>query len=150
MANLNEITEEESSSGTTQTTQSNTEKLEKYINDKCNEYQDDRFYDESLWLRLQEDFEKWTDEEIATVRRSSLNRLRDIVRLRGVWVAPSRDVRHDIIQVIRQEDRVVWTDEEIFEYATTAEDIKSPYLRRRLQLRDQGKLDARPTSPRPT
>jgi len=132
MANLNNQEEAESSSSTT----SNTQRLEQYITDKRMEYLNGMFDDETLWMRLQEDFEEWTDEQLATVRKSSLNGLRYVLRLRGVWVATSRDVTGDLIHVIRQEERTQWTDAEIFEFASTTNQIKSPYLNRRQQLRD--------------
>jgi hypothetical protein len=103
--NARERDQEESSGSNTGG--GNTQEAEAYVSKKCIEYRRGEYVDEAMFYRLQEDFEEWSDNQLATIQKSTLYKLRDVVRLYSVYVTLSRDVKQDIIQTVRQEERVI-------------------------------------------
>jgi hypothetical protein len=67
------------------------------VSKKCIKYRRGKYIDKAMFYRLQEDFKEWSENQLATVQKSTLYKLRDVVRLCGVYVTLSKDVKQDII-----------------------------------------------------
>ena len=82
----------------------NREDIDEYAERLCGSYEKGRYLDEALFFRIQEDFEEWSDTEIATIRRSTLRSIVDTARLCSVYIPSTRDIKQEFIRLVRSEE----------------------------------------------
>ena len=70
----------------------------------CDGYKKGKYVDEAMFYRVQEDFKEYTDEDLVLIRRSSIHRLRDVIRSCSVYIPKSRDLRRDLIHLVRSDE----------------------------------------------
>jgi hypothetical protein len=130
--------------------------LDQYISNKIEEYLASSDDDEVLWSGYQEDFEKWTEVYFKTVKRNLASKLRQVLRLRGVWVqtnSKKATMAKALMDTAQEEERSEWSDFEIvqfFDSGSEGQEITSHLLNFRLKkYKEQGTATSADTRPTP-
>ena len=80
----------------------------------CKFYKKGEYLDEALFDRIQEDFQEWSDTDIATIRKSTLQRIVATVQLYRVYILSTRDVKQEFIRTVRsEEESPEWLKDEL-------------------------------------
>ncbi|KAK2035926.1 hypothetical protein LZ31DRAFT_601699 [Colletotrichum somersetense] len=68
-----------------------------------------------VWSRAQEDFFDWSIDDFELLHRDVVNKLRDCLVERGVWIDRRKNasIARRIYETTYKEERVVWNDEMI-------------------------------------
>jgi NAD-specific glutamate dehydrogenase len=119
-----------------------------YVQFKVIWYKELEILDQSLWETYQEDFKDFSVETFMAVTSVYLQRMRDHLNLRGVWVNINhkhKALTQSLYETAQEEDQAEWTREMIDvvtdKYgATLSNCIQSYNVRGTLEERRQGSL----------
>lgn len=114
------------------------ETMNEFIDAKMREYKTYNITDKDLWESLREDFQGFTQEEIATAPTSCLRCFRDFLRHHGVYVLKNGSVPPSIsiFKTIYENDPEEWPQHEILEYLKTKGNFNSEKINRYLREND--------------
>ena len=97
------------------------EQIEDHIQAAIAEIERDDLMDEILWWTFKDQFDNFTEEHFAAAKRTSLAKLRSILRTRGVWIEmDSKKARlpEAFAHAVEEEDMIPWTKKELQDLAT--------------------------------
>jgi hypothetical protein len=103
------------------------EEINEFVKFKLLEYGDCRLVDDDLWEVYQDDFKTFTTQTFKECNQISIRNLRQLLRVRGVWVRKHRNatVPESLFQTLQEDDPTEWTETEIREHMEAGGEFSS-------------------------
>jgi hypothetical protein len=87
-----------------------------HIAAQIKEYDDLDLQDLPLWESFRSDFQNWTAEDFSLCTRGKVEKMREVLRRRGVYVDQKLPAILSLLEVLVEEERSTWTKEQIKEH----------------------------------
>src|ERR1700729_731006 len=95
------------------------EDKEPYINEVIDIWEEGKLRDSLLWQEFRMEFGKWQHDDFAALRKLYKSKLRNFLRLRGVYVNTKRTIPQGLVDILEEEVRTTWPEQELLESINT-------------------------------